>query len=64
VTNEELLQTLQDARAFHEKDYQWEKLHIGNGGSTIAMGQSRRYADAIALAAIRLGEVFRRTDER
>jgi hypothetical protein len=64
VTNDELLETLQDARAYHEKDYQWEKQRLGNGGSSIAMGQHRRYADAIAIAAIKLGEVFNRRDER
>jgi hypothetical protein len=50
----ELLETLQDARADFEKEYQWEKQRIGNGGSAIRMGQCRRYADAISIAAIRL----------
>lgn len=56
MNDRKLLETLQDARAFHEKDYQWEAQRIGNGGSTIAAGQHRRYADAIAIAAIRLGQ--------
>lgn len=55
MSDQELLENLQDARAYHEKEYQWEKQRIGNGGSQIAMGQHRRYADAIAIAAIRIG---------
>jgi hypothetical protein len=56
LNDQQLLETLQDARAAHEKDYQWEKQHIGNGGSEIAAGRARRYADAIAIAAIRIGQ--------
>lgn len=51
-----LIEILSDARAFHEKEYAWEKQRIGNGGSQIAAGQARRYADAIAQAALILGE--------
>jgi hypothetical protein len=54
MKNHELLEALQDARARREVDYQYEKLRIGNGGSQIAMGQARRDADAIAIAAIRI----------
>lgn len=55
MNDQQLLETLQDARAFHEKDYQWETRNIGKGGSQIAAGRHRRYADAIAVAAIRIG---------
>lgn len=54
MNDQQLLETLQDVRAFHENDYQWETQRIGNGGSKIAAGRARRYADAIAIAAIRL----------
>lgn len=59
MTNTELLEALQDARARREKDYQWEKQRLGNGGSRIAMSQARRDADAIAIAAIRIGNETR-----
>lgn len=55
MNDQDLLETLQDARAYHEKEYTWETQRVGNGGSKIAAGQHRRYADAIATAAIRIG---------
>lgn len=55
MNDQQLLENLQDARAYHEKEYAWETQRIGNGGSKIAADQHRRYADAIAIAAIRLG---------
>ncbi len=51
-----LVETLSDARAYHEEEYRWEKQRIGNGGSEIAMGRARRYADAIAEAALILSQ--------
>lgn len=55
MKDQQLLETLQDARAYHEKEYAWETQRVGNGGSKIAAGRHRRYANAIAIAAIRIG---------
>jgi len=52
---------LRDARAYHEKQYV-EESSCRPGSSRIAAGQHRRYADAIAAAAIILGQM--KDDER
>ena len=44
---------LADARAYFEKEYRAESTLFN--GSKIAAGQYRRYADAVAQAAIKLG---------
>jgi len=44
---------LHDARAYFEKEYRAESTLFN--GSKIAAGQYRRYADAVAQAAIKLG---------
>jgi hypothetical protein len=46
---------LADARAYHEKWYRHETTECG--GSKIAAGQHRRYADAIGQAAVMLGNL-------